>query len=231
MLFFGSHVYINSYSSSGARIESAFVMMCTVIVFSTLFFSKLLGQFATTVMHHRASKSFAENGRIPSSLSMICSQQRFAEDCQSNPVTTYLSIFGEILGIIIAALLYSWSIAEQNSLLLNDYCCFFYISLICVILYVLSLLLFVNDKGEFARHPSFGSNTNATVSANGNIVVGCCVIMAEVLSALASDVLYLANEIQLSSRQTSRRATGSDDVGGGAGGRKGIQRASVAKTV
>lgn len=176
------------------RTESVLVMTNTIIFLSCTALASMLGRSGLAILHRIASEGFArqqqQQGYVvsPSRFAQMYGSDRLLADCESGRFTRLLRLTGELLGILLAAPLYSWSTSQERPSPFDASFAFFVASLVTFVLYVSSFALHLNVVGEFAAHPR-GNGCGGEANARR-----CCSFVGEVVSVSAGDMASLFEE-------------------------------------
>jgi hypothetical protein len=117
----------------------------------------MLGRASSTILHRIASATLAQSKNVPKTgFTSRYGMDRLTSDCESGRFTHKISLIAEIVGVLAAAPLCSWSLAHERPSPFDGTCCLFISSLVTFVLYVCSFSLHLNSVGEFAPHPRDG---------------------------------------------------------------------------
>lgn len=174
------------------RTDSVFVMASTIVIFACLSLSGILGRSSSTILHRIASDSFTRIASTETSwLTKRYGKDQLIRDCESGKFTTFLDTAGEIMGIILVAPLWSWSMAHARPAPFDSSCVIFVTCLVTCVLYVCSFSLHLNNFGEFAPHPKDSCTGTRR----------CVPFVTEVIAVSAGDMASLFEEANWSSTQ------------------------------
>ena len=178
------------------RTDSIVVMTTTIIFISCAVISSILGRSSSTVLHRIACKSYADSNPKRRKINWLTTKYggigKLVADCESGRLTEYLSISGEVFGVLSVAPLFAWSLAHHRPAPFDGTGCLFLCALITFSLYVCSFSLHLNRLGEFAPHPrreSAGCSDGAQSQFRR-----CCAFLLEAATVSLGDIASLLEE-------------------------------------
>jgi CRAL/TRIO domain len=135
---------------SVARVDSVVNMVSTILLVSGLAMSSMMGMTAISILHRIACENYVTNP-MTGFIARIYGPNRLLSDCQTGKLTSILQSVADLIGIMIVAPLYSWSTLRERPAPFDASLCFFALSLVSFISYILSFSLQLNVVGEFVE--------------------------------------------------------------------------------
>jgi hypothetical protein len=165
-------------------------MTTTIIFMSCIVLSSMLGRASSTILHRIASATLARSNNVPKNgFTSRYGMDRLTSDCESGRLTLKINLIAEILGVLAAAPLCSWSLAHERPSPLDGTCCLFISSLVTFVLYVCSFSLHLNSVGEFAPHPRDRDGCSSDAHARR-----CGSFLCEIVTVSVGDMASLLDE-------------------------------------
>lgn len=173
---------------SVARVDSVMNMVSTILLVAGLALSSMMGMAAISILHRIACENYVSSPRA-GVLARIYGEDRLLTDCQTGKLTFILQSAAELAGILVVAPLYSWSTLRERPTPFDASCCFFAVSLVSFVLYVLSFSLHLNVVGEF----------DESAPVNGSLRrKQTCSLVGDVVTVPVSDITALFDDANMS---------------------------------
>ncbi len=135
---------------SVARVDSVVNMVSTILLVSGLALSSMMGMTAISILHRIACENYVTNP-MAGFIARCYGQNRLLSDCQTGKLTFILQSVAALIGMLIVAPMYSWSTRRERPAPFDASLCFFGLSLLSFVLYILSFSLQLNVVGEFVE--------------------------------------------------------------------------------
>jgi hypothetical protein len=172
------------------RTNSILVMALTIIFLSCMVLSSLFARVSSGVLHHLASATFAKSEHVSTYWigRYYGNEERLINDCESGKLSAKIGFVSELIGVMVVAPIYSWSLAQQQPSSMDGTLCLYLSALLAFVIYICSFSINLHVGGDFSLHSREKGHGSDSISRR------CLSFLYEVISVSVSDMASLFDE-------------------------------------